>query len=62
MAVREDLRELPELDAIVLEPVEPDDIVLEEPLLLGVLEALEPELMVPDEAAVEAEPDEEVEP
>ena len=48
--------------AIVVELPEPDeDIVPEEPLLLGVLEAVEPELMVPDEAAVEAEP-EEVEP
>jgi hypothetical protein len=39
----------------------PDDPI-EEELPLGVLEAVEPELMVPEEAAVEAEPLLEVEP
>jgi hypothetical protein len=51
------LEDLPEL----LLPVSAA-IVPEEPLLLGVLEALEPELMVPDEAAPEAEVLPEVEP
>ena len=40
-------------------PIEPEaELVepMEEPLVLGVLEALEPELIVPDEPAVEAEP------
>jgi hypothetical protein len=41
--------------AIVVELPLPDEPI-EEELLLGVLEAVEPELMEPDEAAVEAEP------
>jgi hypothetical protein len=42
--------------AIVVELPEPDEPMEPEELLLGVLEAVEPELMVPEEAAVEAEP------
>jgi hypothetical protein len=40
-----------EPEAELVEPMEPD-----EPLVLGVLEALEPELIVPDEPAEEAAP------
>jgi hypothetical protein len=49
--------------AIVVEPPVPDDAIEPEELLpLGALEAVEPELMVPDEPAVDAEPEVEVEP
>jgi hypothetical protein len=46
-----------EPEAELVEPMEPD-----EPLVLGVLEALEPELEVPDEPVVAAEPLPAVEP
>jgi hypothetical protein len=42
--------------AIVVELPEPDEPMEPEELLLGVLEAVEPEPVVPEEAAVEAEP------
>jgi hypothetical protein len=64
MAAANQLRSALAVRALELEP-EPDvpmeaepELVepIELPLLLGVLEALEPELMVPDEPAVEAAP------
>jgi hypothetical protein len=56
-AFLEDDEDGPAASVVELLPVpDDDDIVPEEPLLLGVLEALEPELIVPEEPAVEAEP------